>query len=325
MQLFEKVKGLKVLVAGDVMLDRYWWGTVSRISPEAPVPVVRIAERSEVPGGAANVARNVLGLGAMPILLGAVGNDDDGCSLIDSLSRNNIDTSNIFQIDGWQTIVKTRIVAHGQHVVRVDQESVVPIEAANEQALLERIEVLVRSSDAVLISDYAKGLLSLLILRALIEISNKHEKPVIVDPKGIDFFKYKGASVITPNKREAAEACGLDPAAANVVELAGHRIIKNTGISNVLITRSEEGMSLFTEGARPENFPAETVETYDVTGAGDTVLACLGVGIAAGLSIAEASRLANKAAGIVIGQVGTSSISSEDLANRLGPKWNAAG
>jgi D-beta-D-heptose 7-phosphate kinase/D-beta-D-heptose 1-phosphate adenosyltransferase len=324
MQFLEKFKGLNILVAGDLMLDRYWWGTVSRISPEAPVPVVHIAERSEVPGGAANVARNVLGLGATPILLGAVGDDEDGRSLRDSLS-SGIGTSNIVSIAGWQTIVKTRIVAHGQHVVRVDQESVTPLPEAEEKTLLERIDLLVGSSDAVLISDYAKGFLSDTILRALIDTAAKLGKPVIVDPKGLDFTKYKGASVITPNKREAADACGIDPSAPNSVEVAGEQIIKNISIPNVLITRSEEGMSLFAKGKMQENFPAETVETYDVTGAGDTVLACLGVGIAAGLSIAEAARLANTAAGIVIGQVGTSAISSAELADRIETKRNAAG
>jgi rfaE bifunctional protein kinase chain/domain len=323
MQLFEKFNGLKILVAGDLMLDRYWWGTVSRISPEAPVPVVRIVERSEVPGGAANVARNVLGLGATPILFGAVGDDEDGRSLR-YLLDGCIDASNIISIAGWQTIVKTRIVAHGQHVVRVDQESVTPLEESEEQDLLRRIEPLVKASDAVLISDYAKGFLTSSILRALIDMSAKLGKSVIVDPKGLDFTKYKGASVITPNKREASDACGLDPAAPNSVELAGEQIIKNISIPNVLITRSEEGMSLFTDSSH-EHFPAETVETYDVTGAGDTVLACLGVGIAAGLSIAEAARLANTAAGIVIGQVGTSAISSAELAHRIETKRNAAG
>jgi D-beta-D-heptose 7-phosphate kinase/D-beta-D-heptose 1-phosphate adenosyltransferase len=324
MELFEKFKGLKVLVAGDLMLDRYWWGTVSRISPEAPVPVVRIAERSEVPGGAANVARNVLGLGATPILLGAVGDDEDGRSLLDSLNIG-IDKSNIVSIVGWQTIVKTRIVAHGQHVVRVDQESVTPLPQIEERMLLEKIEPLVNSTDAVLISDYAKGFLTSPILRALIDTAGNLGKPVIVDPKGLDFAKYKGSSVITPNKREAADACGVDPTAPNSIEVAGAQIIKNIAIPNVLITRSEEGMSLFSKGSLQENFPAETVETYDVTGAGDTVLACLGVGIAAGLTIAEAARIANTAAGIVIEQVGTSAISSTELAGRIETMRNAAG
>jgi D-beta-D-heptose 7-phosphate kinase/D-beta-D-heptose 1-phosphate adenosyltransferase len=325
MQLIDKFKGLQILVAGDLMLDRYWWGTVSRISPEAPVPVVRIVERSEVPGGAANVARNVIGLGASPILLGAIGDDDDGRVLRESLIHEGIDTSNVVSVDGWQTIVKTRIVAHGQHVVRVDQESVTSLPASDEQVLLGRIESLVIASDAVLISDYAKGFLSNATLRTLIDTARKLGKPVIVDPKGLDFAKYKRATVITPNKREAADACGLDPAALNSVELAGEQIIRNTSIPNVLITRSEEGMSLFTEGGNQEIFPAETVETFDVTGAGDTVLACLGVGIAAGLSVAEAARLANTAAGIVIGQVGTSAISSAELADRIETKRNAAG
>lgn len=325
MQSFHKFKGLKILVAGDLMLDRYWWGTVSRISPEAPVPVVRIDKRSEVPGGAANVAKNVVGLGATPILLGAVGDDEDGISLRTSLGNKHMDTSNVISVKGWQTIVKTRIVAHGQHVVRVDQESVTALPESVEKELLKRIEHLVHASDIVLISDYAKGFLSHRVLRALIDSALKFSKSVIVDPKGLDFSKYKGASVITPNKREAADACGLDPTAPNSVELAGARIIDDISIPNVLITRSEEGMSLFTNGNKHLDFPAETVETYDVTGAGDTVLACLGVGIASGLSISEAAKLANTAAGIVIGQVGTSSISSNDLAKQLDSKRNAVG
>ena len=307
------------------MLDRYWWGTVSRISPEAPVPVVRINKRSEVPGGAANVAKNVIGLGATPILLGAVGVDEDGFSLRQSVSNEDMDTSNVVSVDGWQTVVKTRIVAHGQHVVRVDQESVTALPESVEKELLKLTEHLVQTSDIVLISDYAKGFLSHNILRALIDCAITFGKSVIVDPKGLDFSKYKGARVITPNKREAVEACGLDPTAPNSVEIAGAKIINDVGIPIVLITRSEEGMSLFTEGNKQLDFPAETAETFDVTGAGDTVLACLGVGIAAGMSISEAARVANIAAGIVIEQVGTSSISSKDLANRLDSKRNAAG
>lgn len=325
MQPLDKFKGLKVLVAGDLMLDRYWWGTVSRISPEAPVPVVCIDKRSEVPGGAANVAKNVIGLGATPILLGAVGDDEDGFSLKQSVSNEDMDTSNVISVHGWQTIVKTRIVAHGQHVVRVDQESVTPLPESVEKELLTLTEHLVQTSNIVLISDYAKGFLSHNVLRALIDCAIKFGKSVIVDPKGLDFSKYKGASVITPNKREAAEACGLDPTGPKSVELAGAKIINDIGIPSILITRSEEGMSLFTDGNKQFDFPAETAETFDVTGAGDTVLACLGVGIAAGLSIAEAVRIANIAAGIVIGQVGTSSISSKDLSNRLNSKRNVAG
>lgn len=324
MQLVNNFKALKILVAGDLMLDRYWWGTVTRISPEAPVPVVRVSEFSDVPGGAANVARNVAGLGATPILLGGIGNDEEGQTLKEALLHSGIDTTNIQSIDGWETVVKTRIIAHGQHVARVDRESSKQLSTEDESALLQRISELLPTTDAVLISDYAKGFLSHAVVRSLIDSAIKLEKPVVVDPKGRDFLKYQGATLITPNKREAGEACGLDIDTPDLIEIAGLRIMQHAAIESVLITRSDEGMTLFSNGRR-EDLAAEAVEIYDVTGAGDTVLACLGVGIAAGLPITRAARLANIAAGIVVGQVGTSSITAEDITSRLGPEWDTAG
>lgn len=316
---FSKVS---VLVVGDVMLDKYCWGSVTRISPEAPVPVVRIEGTSVAAGGAANVAANITGLGASVILIGSLGDDDDAGQFPDVLGELAISADYLIRMNGRRTTVKTRVVAHSQHVVRLDHETVAHLTEAEQDAVIEAIDRVIGGVDVVLISDYAKGLLTYRILRHLIDRANALTKPVLVDPKGKNFEKYRGATMITPNRREAAEACGMDDLGTATADEAGQRLLNDLGLRAVLVTQGEDGMSLFTAGADVRHMSAVAREVYDVTGAGDTVIATLAVAVGAGISFWEAAKLANAAAGHVVEQVGTTAITLNDLKKYIGEPTN---
>lgn len=315
MSLFQRFRNVKVLVFGDVMLDRFWWGTVERISPEAPVPVVRMARQTYTPGGAANVAANVAGLGATPFLVGAVGCDPESADLAGVLEDRGIASANLLKFKGRPTIVKTRIVAHNQQVVRVDQETLADLSPDEEELVWAQVSRLLPEVDIVVVSDYAKNLVTAGIMSRIVSSSKKLGKMLLVDPKGRDYSKYFGATLITPNRREAADACNFDHDAADLVNRAGERLLSELDLQAVLITLSEEGMALFRPGVEPTRLPAAAREIYDVTGAGDTVIASMGVALGAGLDFGESSMLANAAAGVVVGQLGTAAISSEQLAH----------
>ncbi|MGQ0540577.1 MAG: D-glycero-beta-D-manno-heptose-7-phosphate kinase [Blastocatellia bacterium] len=316
MSIAERFSKVKVLVVGDIMLDQYWWGSVNRISPEAPVPIVKLGHSSYAPGGAANVAVNVAGLGAEPILVGAIGNDLEADRLKAVLFEHGVSSNFLVRIDQRLTTVKTRVVAHSQHVVRIDQEETGALPVSNEDAVIETIEKMLPEVNAVIVSDYSKGLLSKRILKRLIQ-STGSGKTVLVDPKGIDYSKYRGASVITPNRREAAEACGLAFDDPDLIEKAGLRMMNELKLSMVLITQSEDGMTVFESGKKPFRLHAAAKETYDVTGAGDTVIAGLGVALAAEFGFREAAQIANTSAGIVVEQVGTTAIEIRKLERAL--------
>ncbi|MEP7212217.1 MAG: D-glycero-beta-D-manno-heptose-7-phosphate kinase [Acidobacteriota bacterium] len=301
------------LVIGDVMLDRYWWGDVSRISPEAPVPVVHLRRQTCTPGGAANVACNIAGLGAEAFLVGCVGADSDAAAFRAALREVGGSDDHLIERNDVPTSVKTRIIAHSQQVVRVDQERAENLSATVEQEICSRISNLMPTVDIVVVSDYQKGTLTPAVLQHIFETAREHSKKVIVDPKGKDFSKYAGATMITPNRREAAEASQLEESDAAFIETVGKQIIETLGFEAVLITRSEEGMSLFVHGSDEVHLQAHTKEIYDVTGAGDTVIATLAVALAGGHSYAEASEIANIAAGIVVEQIGTSTITMAQL------------
>jgi D-beta-D-heptose 7-phosphate kinase/D-beta-D-heptose 1-phosphate adenosyltransferase len=266
-----------------------------------------------VPGGAANVAVNIAGLRATANLLGVVGTDQDGDRVTETLVGMGIGTDSIVRLDSRATTVKTRVVAHGQHVVRIDREESGPLAESDEDLLIELIPKAVGEADLVILSDYAKGVLTHRTIAALIEESSRLGKPLIADPKGRDFSKYRGATILTPNRREAAEACKLDEATPGLIEIAGQMLLEDLGLDGVLITQSEDGMTLFETGKEPLKLSAEARETYDVTGAGDTVIATFGVAVAAGRTLGDAARIANRAAGIVVGQVGTTAITVEQL------------
>lgn len=321
MQILDSFSKLRILVVGDVMLDRYWWGGVTRISPEAPVPVVRLKNTTLAAGGAANVAVNVAGLGATALLVGVVGDDEDAKLFPSILADARVSAEHLIRVTARPTTVKTRIIAHSQQVVRVDQEDSDAISAEAEEKICAKVRALIGDVDAVAVSDYAKGMLTETVLTELFAAAASHGKPVLVDPKGKQYAKYRGATVLTPNRREAAEACNLDDTPA-VVDEAGQRLMTELDLNALLITQGEEGMTLFRRSVDPFHLKAVAREVYDVTGAGDTVIATLTTAIGAGADLAKAAELANVAAGFVVEQVGTSSVTTSDL--RAALKANGA-
>lgn len=311
-ELIEKFKDVKVLVLGDVMLDRYFWGNVSRISPEAPVPIVNVNKKSSVLGGAANVAANIRSLGATPYLIGVCGNDKDAESLENLLDQNQI-SSKLFRFETRQTTVKTRIIAHHQHVARIDQETNRYISESESEMIYDQILDLIDSTSIVVVSDYAKGFLTDNLLKRLITFCNLKNKIVLVDPKGKNFKKYKGSTILTPNRKESAEASGFDENEPDLIKKAGEKILSETDLEALLITQGEKGMTLLQKNGDSFYLEALTREVYDVTGAGDTVIAAFAVAVGAGASFVEAAKIANIAAGLVVREVGTTSVSLEKL------------
>lgn len=317
MNLIEKFGNSKILVIGDVMLDRYWWGDVTRISPEAPVPVVRLRKDSVDPGGAANVAVNVAGLSATAYLVGVVGHDAEGKSLANSLEAHNVSPDHLVRSSSRTTNVKTRVIAHSQQVVRIDQEITLALSPEDEAKICDTISETAKEADLILVSDYAKGVLTAKVLSTLFKLAREYEKPILVDPKGKDYSKYLGASVLTPNRREAAEACNFDEDGEDLVDRAGRKLIEDLDLSAVLVTQSEDGMTLFERNKAGVRLGSLAKAVYDVTGAGDTVIATMAVALASGSTYLEAARIANIAAGIVVEQIGTTAISRQLLETRL--------
>ena len=312
MQLTEQLATARVLVVGDVMLDRYWWGSVTRISPEAPVPVVRLQRSSLAAGGAANVAANIVGLGAKPILIGIVGNDPEAQLLRGVLSDCGVAPDDLIETANRPTTAKTRVVAHGQQVVRVDRETEGSLTAEDAEKVVKKVSDTLELVDAIVVSDYAKGMLTNAVLSEILDSARVKGISVLVDPKGKDYSKYRGSTLLTPNRREAAEACKLEDCGSSVVEIAGTRLLTEIG-GSVLITQGDEGMTLFQADREPLHYLAMAREVYDVTGAGDTVIATVATALATGATLARAAQMANTAAGIVVEQVGTTTISASEL------------
>ncbi len=316
MQKFDEFKKVKVLIVGDIMLDQYWWGNVSRISPEAPVPVVALDKKSVVAGGAANVAANVKGLDAIPILIGITGDDKEAQELRDSLTNNGISTDNLLKIKQRQTTVKTRVLASNQQVVRVDQEESSPISGDIEKLVWSKIKSVLTEVDIVLISDYAKGIITDNLATQIINYAKDNDLLVLVDPKGRDYNKYKHASILTPNEKEAFEASGVLFDDEDSIISAGETLFENLFLGHLLITRGKKGMTLFSANSQSIDLSTKARRVYDVTGAGDTVISTLAVALGSGLGFVEACELANEAAGIVVEKVGTSPISLNELKNK---------
>jgi rfaE bifunctional protein kinase chain/domain len=302
----QALRRVRLLIVGDVMLDRYWFGEVERISPEAPVPVVRISATEERLGGAANVARNVTALGANAGLLSVVGSDEPGRALSGLLRQAGV--SDYLHVDtALATTVKLRVIGRRQQIARVDFESAPVAEVL--AAHFQQFQDLLQGHDLVVLSDYGKGGLTHIV--RMIEAARGAGCRVIVDPKGDDYSRYAGATLITPNRAELREVVGRWRDEADL-ERRAQRLRAELGLQAVLLTRSEEGMSLYTdEGAW--SVPAQAREVFDVSGAGDTVIAVLGTMLAAGLPLREAVRLANRAGGIVVGKLGTATVSYEEL------------
>ena len=305
------------LVVGDVMLDRYWWGQAHRISPEAPVPVVRLRDTTLAAGGAANVAANLAGLGAQVTLIGVIGADEAGRELQSVLHGRGVNTGHFLIAPSRPTTVKTRIVAHGHHIARLDWEETTPLDEAQAAAAVQRIQTLVPQTDVVILSDYAKGMLPPTLLAQVIEAARKLGKPVLVDPKGRDYRRYAGASLLTPNRVEAAQACGWGAEEPDIITRAGQQLLANIGVEAVLITQGEDGMTLFRPQYAPLHLTARARAVYDVTGAGDTVIATLALALGAGADLPQAAWLANLAAGLVVEQVGTTALTATQLSQAL--------
>jgi rfaE bifunctional protein kinase chain/domain len=303
----------RILVVGDVMLDRFIWGSVSRISPEAPVPVVEIKTETTCLGGAANVAANICSLGGNPIPFGVIGKDPEGDLLREKLKLLGAPLEGVISDPERATSVKTRILAHHQQVCRTDREDKRPLNPAIEIRLAARFRSALRAADAVVVSDYAKGMISPAFLRVILPSSKAERKIVCVDPKNKDLRAYRPATVITPNVLETELASGISIANKRDLVRAGKKILAQSGIEHLLVTRGEEGMALFEGSAQVTYIPTVAREVFDVTGAGDTVISTLSLGLVSGLSMLQAAVLANIAAGIVVGKLGTASVTPEEL------------
>ncbi len=323
-RLLSAFDGKRVLVAGDLMLDRYWRGEVERISPEAPVPVVRKTSAYAVPGGAANTARNVTALGAQAILLGTAGRDEAGAELCRILTEGGIDCSRISVAAGRPTTVKLRVIAHDQQVVRVDEEETTALDGSLAAQVVKRARLLIPRVDAVVISDYAKGFVSTEVARGLVEAARRAGKPVVVDPKGTDCVRYRGVTLIKPNRNELAALTGLAVRNHDETMVAGQELLRRMGGAAVVVTEGKDGMTLLQPGGAARHFPSFAREIYDVTGAGDTALAMLAVALAAGAQLDDAVWLSNLAAGLAVGESGTVAIAREQVANALAAMKRAA-
>jgi len=332
-ELIKRLNEARVLVVGDLILDEYIWGKVERISPEAPVPVVWANKMTHVPGGAANVANNIRSYGAKAFLAGVIGNDKNAGILAASLKKSGIDIKGISVIDNRCTTVKTRIIAGHQQIVRVDWEHTEPLIIEETRKIFNFIKKNINNFDAIIIEDYGKGVINASLLEGLILLAQANRKIILVDPKEDHFQYYRGVTAITPNRRE------LENAVRNLkikdkknrlkldsdrlftdtdIDLAAGQILEYLGVESLLATLGENGMKLFEKGKRVVHIPTVAQEVFDVSGAGDTVIATFALSLAVGATKLEAAHIANYAAGIVVGKVGTATTSQDELLKGLG-------
>jgi D-beta-D-heptose 7-phosphate kinase/D-beta-D-heptose 1-phosphate adenosyltransferase len=318
---FEKILGkvskVKILVVGDIMMDRFIWGKVSRISPEAPVPVVTVEKETFLLGGAANVVNNIHALGGNVTLCGVIGDDEMGQKIIKKLSEMGIGLHGIFVEQGRQTTTKTRVIAHHQQLVRIDRETTDHPKAPTSRNLFEFLKKTVDGFDGIILSDYGKGLLTKELIRTTIRRARERKKFIMVDPKLKNFFYYKRATVVTPNVAEASAASGILINDLSSLKRAGRILLKKLGGDALVITRGEEGIAIFEPHQEPFLVPTVAKEVYDVTGAGDTVIGTMALALGAGARVIEAAKLANYAAGIVVGKIGTATVRRAELASAV--------
>ena len=305
----------KVLVVGDIMVDHFIWGKVSRISPEAPVPVVEVQSDDFMLGGCANVLNNIFSLGGKVFATSVIGSDDMGQRLLGELRKRRIDTDGIIVETNRPTTLKTRIVAHNQQVVRFDQESNNTIKPRSVEKIIKYVKKVMDVLDAIVISDYNKGVITKPLMDGIREALSGRGITVCVDPKQNDFSLYQGFDIVTPNNYEAGRAAGMDITDGRDTAKVGKMLLDRFNFRALLITRGEDGMSLFEKDGKTTHtaFPAEAREVFDVTGAGDTVIGVFALCVASGATFKEAAALANYAAGIVVGKVGTATISQDEL------------
>lgn len=322
--LIDKIKNLRstnkqpsILVIGDLMLDHYIHGKANRLSPEAPVPVVNLKSEAFTLGGAGNVVQNLVALGADVAVSGATGDDVAAMQLITILDEEGVNTDTIFKKKERITTIKTRILVDGHQLARLDKESTENLSLTDEIDIIEQLSKLIGDSDVVVLSDYNKGFLSATLTRQIISISNELKKKVIIDPKGNNYAKYSGAYIIKPNRSELAVASKLERIEnSSDLQVAANIILEQTDAENLVVTLSEEGMMIFNT-AGITNLPVKATEVFDVTGAGDTVLATIAYYIALGLDLKDACEIANHAAAIVVRQVGSATASVDEIVTEI--------
>jgi D-beta-D-heptose 7-phosphate kinase/D-beta-D-heptose 1-phosphate adenosyltransferase len=317
-QYLQRFPQASVLVVGDLILDHYVMGKVSRISPEAPVPVVHVESESLRLGGAANVFNNILALGGGADLCGVIGSDESGRLLMKELGNTRSSCGGVVIDHDRPTTRKSRVIAHNQQIVRYDIEGRSELKAALRKKLLRYVESRIRDLSCVVVSDYAKGVVSAALMSDITRLAALRKIPVIVDPKVEHFSYYKGVTVLTPNHLEAAQASGLHGDGDQTIDQAGAMIRQRLGCQSVLITRGEKGMSLYERDGASWHLPTKARQVYDVTGAGDTVIGTLALALSAGASIKMGAIMANYAAGIVVGMVGTATVSPKQLSEAFG-------
>jgi D-glycero-beta-D-manno-heptose-7-phosphate kinase len=311
LHLIQRMQNSRVAVLGDIMLDRYLIGDTERLSPEAPVPVVTVAERHAALGGAANVAANVVALGAHCLLVGVVGDDVDGAAIRQELAVARLEDRFVLTIAGRPTTSKTRIIARGQQIVRIDDEVDTLLEGQDLSRLVAAARDALADADALLLEDYNKGTLSPGLIASVMEIAKRRGIPIVVDPKYRQFFEYGGATVFKPNRRELESALGAAVDLQNGNALPG--VLSRLKVDNLLVTLGSEGMVLVTKDGALTQIPSIARQIYDVSGAGDTVTAWLGAALAAGASIREAAQVANYAAGVEVGKPGVATVSPDEV------------
>ena len=307
----------RVLIVGDLILDEFIWGKVSRISPEAPVPVVEVSSESCMPGGAANVAHNVRALGGQVFVAGVVGRDRAGETLLKELRQRQMHVGGVLIDPERPTTIKTRVIAHHQQVVRVDKETHTPIDRRLGDALLSAVRAQIPLVDAIIIEDYGKGVVTRRLLQEVVPLARRHRRAILVDPKEEHLDLYRGVTAITPNRHEAGQAVGRALKDDAAVDGAAKELLQRLRCEAVLITLGEDGMLLLERGGRRTRVPTVAQEVFDVAGAGDTVIAAFALALAAQMSMPEAALLANYAAGIVVGKVGTAVAMPEELLARV--------
>ena len=314
-----KYKSCRVLVVGDLMIDEYLWGDVDRISPEAPVQVVSVRDEEFTLGGAGNVVSNLATLGAQVYAAGIIGPGSNGRMVMERFQALGVNSDGVIQDPSRFTTRKTRVIAANQQVLRIDHETTKDISEKTLKTLQTHIADQIESVDVVLISDYAKGVITPTLISHIVKSAKQHEKMIIADPKGLEFKKYSGVSLLTPNKKEAGAAAGMEINSESDLNLAAEKILKRSPIDSLLVTCGKDGMILFEHNSEPFKIHAEARQVFDVSGAGDTVLAVLGLAVASGESLKDAATLANTAAGIVVGKVGTATVTQEELSAALEP------
>jgi rfaE bifunctional protein kinase chain/domain len=316
-EILENIKGKRIAIIGDLMLDRYIWGTVTRISPEAPVPVVDMDSEQARLGGAANVAKNIQSLGGEPFLVGVTGDDNSGKILTDLLKESGFSADGVVADASRPTTVKTRIIAHAQHVVRIDRESRMDISTEIQQKIMDILRRKINSIDGIIIEDYNKGVIVKELIGQIIDLARSNKKVISVDPKFHNFFEYKDVTIFKPNRKEAEEALGAKLITEQDVITTGKEILRRLNAGNLLITRGEQGMSLFDSKGNIYHTPSRASSVADVSGAGDTVIATLTLAMTGGATICEAAALANFAGGIVCQSVGIVPIDKDELTNAV--------